>query len=197
MTLAEQLREALERGRRRPADAPARRRARRRRRQPDARGACWCRSSTAPSRRSSSPSGRRRCAATPARSPFPAAASIPGDDGPIAAALREAEEEIGLPPRRGRGRSASPTATAPSPASRSRRSSAWCRPTCRWSPPEARSRTCSRCRSPSSSIPPTSRARAVEWQGRSAHLLRDRLGRTAHLGRDGGDDRQPVAPAGA
>ena len=42
--------------------------------------------------------GRRRCASIPARSASPAAGSIPSDDGPVAAALREAEEEIGLPP---------------------------------------------------------------------------------------------------
>lgn len=33
----------------------------------------------------------------PARSPSPAAEIDPGDDGPVAAALREAEEEIALP----------------------------------------------------------------------------------------------------
>ena len=42
--------------------------------------------------------GRRRCDRTPGRSRSPAGAWIPATTGPIAAALREAEEETGLDP---------------------------------------------------------------------------------------------------
>ena len=61
---------------------------------------CCCRSTAGPTttRASSSPSAAPTCAATPARSPFPAAAGIPSDADLSATALREAQEEIGLDP---------------------------------------------------------------------------------------------------
>ena len=45
-----------------------------------------------------SSSGRPTCARTPGSRRSPAGASIPQDDGPVAAALREAQEETGLEP---------------------------------------------------------------------------------------------------
>ena len=61
----------------------------------------------------------------------------------------------------------------------------------------ARSRRCSRRRSTICSIRRTSRSATADVAGARAHLLRDRLGGPADLGRDRGDDRQPVAAAGA
>ena len=45
-----------------------------------------------------SSSGQPPCARTPGSPPFPAARSIPEDDGAVGAALREAAEEVGLDP---------------------------------------------------------------------------------------------------
>ena len=70
-----------------------------RRRHGDARRPpCWCRWSITPSRRCCSPCAPS-CRAIPGRSRFPAARSIRTTPRPLAAALREAEEEIGLDAR--------------------------------------------------------------------------------------------------
>ena len=57
---------------------------------------CWCRWSSAPSRWCCSRCARPTSRAIPGRSRFPAARSIASDASPLDAALREAEEEIGL-----------------------------------------------------------------------------------------------------
>ena len=64
-----------------------------------ARPRCSSRCSTSTARpRSCSPSGPRRCRRTRARSRSPAASASPSDADLVAAALREAQEEIGLEP---------------------------------------------------------------------------------------------------
>ena len=82
---------------------------------------------------------------------FPGGRADAEDDGPVATALREAQEEIALPPRRGdsdrRGRAASSTAQRLFDRSRRRRHPARSAARRRTN---ARSPTSSRCRSPRS-----------------------------------------------
>ena len=133
----------------------------------------------------------------PGQVSFPGGRIDPGDDGPIAAACARRRRRSACRRDRGRGDRHRRPSTAPSPASRSRRWSASSRPICRSARIPARSRRCSRRRSTICSIPATSIVRTADVARARAPLLRDRMGGPADLGRDRGDDRQPQPAAGA